>query len=78
MMVGEMLKEIMSRLEEMVKDWSSEDDTVSTWVAYISNELDVQKDLAESQANHVGEEFVDRKTEVQFGMEELRWMIESL
>ena len=47
MMVGETLKEMVSRLEEMVGDWSSEDDIVSAWAAYISNELDVQKDLAE-------------------------------
>ena len=46
-MAGETLKErVVSRLEEMVGDWSSEDDTVSAWAAYVSNELDVQKDLA--------------------------------
>ena len=40
-MAGETLKERVSRLEEMVGDWSSEDDTVSAWAAYVSNELDV-------------------------------------
>ena len=40
-MVGETLKEMMSRLEEVVRDWSSEDGTVSTWAAYVYNELDV-------------------------------------
>ena len=40
--------------------------------------MDVQKDLAESQAKHVGEEFVDWKTEVLSEMEKLRRMIELL
>ena len=77
-MDGETLKEWVSRLEEMAGDWSSKDGTVSTWAAYVSNELDVRKDLAVSQAKYVEEEFVDKKTEVQFRIEELRWMIESL
>ena len=68
----------MSQLEEMVEDWSGEDGIVSAWAAYVSNELDVQKDLVESKAKHVEVEFVDRKTEVQSEMKELRWMIESL
>ena len=31
----------VSRLEEMVGDWSSKDDIVFAWAAYVSNELDV-------------------------------------
>ena len=46
-MDGEMLKERVSQLEQMVGDWSGEDDIVFMWAAYVSNELDVQKDLAE-------------------------------
>ena len=76
-MVVETLKKRVSLLEDMVEDWSSEDDTVFAWAAYVSNEMDVQKDLAKSQAKHVGEEFVDMKIEVQSGMEKLRQMIES-
>ena len=47
-MARETLKERVSRLEEMVEDCSGEDGTVSAWAAYVSNELDVQKDLTES------------------------------
>ena len=68
----------MSRLEEIVEDWSGEDGIASTWATYVSNELDVKKDMAESQAKHVEGEFVDRKAKVQSGMEELRRMIKSL
>ena len=77
-MTVETLKERVSLLEEMVGDWSGEDGTVSLWAAYVSNELDVQKDLAESQAKHVEEKFVDRKNEVQSEIEELIRMIELL
>ena len=38
----------MSWLEEMVGGWSGDDGTLSLWVAYISNELDVRRDLVES------------------------------
>ena len=48
------------------------------WAAYVSNELEVHRDLAESQTKHVEEKFVDRKTEVQSEMNELRWIMESL
>ena len=34
------------------------------WVAYVSNELKVQRDLTESEAKHVEEKFFKRKTEV--------------
>ena len=47
-MVGELLKERESRLEEIVGDWNGDDGMVSMWVVYVSNELDVQRDLAES------------------------------
>ena len=47
-MAGETLKERVSWLEEMVGDWSGDESTISIWVAYVSNELDVQRDLAES------------------------------
>ena len=77
-MVGEILEERVSRLEEIVGNYCDEEGIVCTWVAHVSNELDVQRDLAESQAKHVEGEFMHRKVEVQFGMEELRWMIESL
>ena len=77
-MAGETRKERVSRLEEIVGNWSDEEGTVSTWDAHVSNELDVQRYLAESHAKHVEGEFVDRKIEVQSGMEELRRMMESL
>ena len=64
-MVGETLKERVSQLEEIVGNWSSEETTVSAWVAHVSNELDVQRDLAESHAKHVEGEFMDKKAEVQ-------------
>ena len=77
-MVEETLKERVSRLEEIVRDWSDDDGIASMWAAYVSNELDVQRDLAESQAKHVEEKIVDRKTEVQSGLDELRQIIQSL
>ena len=77
-MAGETLKHRVSLLEEIVENWSGEDGTISAWAAYVSNELDVQKDFVESQAKHVEGEFVDMKSEVQSGIEELRRMIESL
>ena len=52
-MAGETLKERVSRLEEIVGNWSDEEGTVSTWDAHVSNELDVQRYLAESHAKHV-------------------------
>ena len=76
--VGETLKEKVSRSEEIVGNWSSEEGTVSEWAAHVSNELDVHKDLTESHAKHVEGEFIDRKAEVQYGMEELRQMTELL
>ena len=77
-MAGETLKERVSRLEEIVGNWNSEEGTVSAWYAHVSNELNVQRDLAESHAKHVEGEFVERKAEVQSEMEELRRMMESL
>ena len=71
-MAEETLKERVSQLEEIVRDWSGDDGIVSSWVAYVSSELDVQRDLAKSQAKHVEEKFVDRKSEVQSGLDELR------
>ena len=63
-MDGETLKERVSRLEEIVGNWSGEEGIVSAWAPHVSNELDVQRDLAESHAKHVEGEFVDRKAEV--------------
>ena len=40
-MAGETLKERVSRLEEIVGNWNSEEDTVSAWSAHVSNELNV-------------------------------------
>ena len=77
-MVGETLKEMVCQLEKMVGDWSSDDGLISMWATYVSNELDVQRDLAKSQAKHVEEKFVDRKIEVQSGLDELRLIMESL
>ena len=77
-MAGETLKERVSRLEEIVGNWNSEEGTVFAWSAHVSNELNAQRDLAESHAKHVEGELVERKAEVQSGIEELRRMMESL
>ena len=47
------MKERVSRLEEIVGNWSSEEAIVSAWATHVSNELDVQRDLVESHAKHV-------------------------
>ena len=78
LMAGETLKERVPRLEEIVGNWNSEEGTVSAWSAHVSNELNVQKDLAESHAKHVKGEFVERKAEVQSELEALSRMMESL
>ena len=77
-MARETLKERVSRLEEIVGNWNSEEGTVSAWSAHVSKELNVRRDLAKSHAKHVEGEFVERKAEVKSGMEELRRMMESL
>ena len=77
-MARETLKERVSRLEEIVGNWNSEEGTVSTWSTHVANELNVQRDLVESHAKHVEGEFVERKAEVQSGMEELRRVMELL
>ena len=63
-MAGKTLKERVSRLEEILGNWSNEGGIVSAWSAHVSNELDVQRDLAESHSKHVEVEFMDRKAEV--------------
>ena len=77
-MAGETLKERVSRLEEIVGNWNSEEGTVFTWSAHVANELNVQRDLAESHAKHMEGEFIERKAKIQSEMEELRRMMESL
>ena len=68
-MAGETLKERVSRLEKIIGNWNSEKGTVSAWSAHVSNELNVQMDFAESHAKHVEGEFLERKAEVQSGMD---------
>ena len=77
-MAGETLKERVSLLEDIVGNWNSEEGTISAWFVHVSNELNVRRDLAESHAKHVEGEFMERKAEVQSGMDELRCMMESL
>ena len=72
------LKEMVSQLEEMLGEWSDNDGIVSMQVAYVPNELEVKRDLVESQAKHVEEKFADMKIEVQSMMDEFREIMESL
>ena len=58
MMASEILKKMVSHINEVLMEWSGDDGTVSMWDASVMNELQVQRDLVESIGKHL-EEKVD-------------------
>ena len=72
MMASEMLKEMVSRINEVLMEWSGDDDIVSMWDASVMNELQVQRDLAESNGKHLEEKVDGMKVDFQCQLDDFR------
>ena len=71
------LQERMTRMEEALGEWPSEEDTVASWVEHTMGEIQVQRSLLETHDNFFEEKLAGFKSEMQSLMDDFKGALQS-
>ena len=71
------LRERMTRMEEALGEWPSEEDTVASWAEHTIDEIQVQRSLLETHDNFFEEKLARLKSEMQSLMDDFKGTLQS-
>ena len=73
----DVLREMMTRMEETLGEWPREDDTVASWVEHTVGEIQVQRSLLETHDNFFEEKLAGLKSKMQSLMDDFKDALQS-